>query len=371
MLGMIAQDPNLAMVRPNGLEDTPQYQLEIDQDKAVALGVSLADINSSLATDFGGTYVNNFIDKGRVKKVYVQGDAPFRMLPSDLSRWYVRNSQSGMVPFAAFSHASWTSGSPGLSRFNGSPSVEIIGEPAPGKSSGQAISAMEAIARKLPPGFGPAWTGLSYEEISGGSQELMLYAVAVLVVFLSLAALYESWAIPLAVMMDFALGALGVLFFTQLRGMPNGIYFKIGLLTIMGLSAKNAILVIEFAKEDFDRGKSLIDSALHAVRQRLRPILMTSLAFGLGVVPLAISTGAGSGGQNEIGTGIVGGAMTTTFLGLFFVPLYFVTVLHLFKVRPARGAVAPAALPARPHPRQPPRPAPGAPSEQELETVHG
>jgi hydrophobe/amphiphile efflux-1 (HAE1) family protein len=371
MLGMIAQDPNLAMVRPNGLEDTPQYQLEIDQDKAVALGVSLADINSSLATDFGSAYVNNFIDKGRVKKVYVQGDAPFRMLPSDLSRWYVRNSQSGMVPFAAFSHASWTSGSPGLSRFNGSPSVEIIGEPAPGKSSGQAISAMEAIARKLPPGFGPAWTGLSYEEISGGSQELMLYAVAVLVVFLSLAALYESWAIPLAVMMDFALGALGVLFFTQLRGMPNGIYFKIGLLTIMGLSAKNAILVIEFAKEDFDRGKSLIDSALHAVRQRLRPILMTSLAFGLGVVPLAISTGAGSGGQNEIGTGIVGGAMTTTLLGLFFVPLYFVTVLHLFKVRPARGAVAPAALPARPHPRQPPRPAPGAPSEQELETVHG
>jgi hydrophobe/amphiphile efflux-1 (HAE1) family protein len=339
---MIAQDPNLAMVRPNGLEDTPQYQVEIDQDKAVALGVSLADINSALATDFGSTYVNNFIDKGRVKKVIVQGDAPFRMLPGDLDRWYVRNSQEGMVPFAAFSHARWTSGSPRLERYNGVPSVEILGEAAPGKSSGQAIAAMEAIAKKLPPGYAAAWTGLSFEELSGSSQELLLYAVAVLVVFLSLAALYESWAIPLAVMMDFVLGALGVLFFTHLRGMPNGIYFKIGLLTIMGLSAKNAILVIEFAKEDFDRGKSLIDSALHAVRQRLRPILMTSIAFGLGVLPLAISTGAGSGGQNAIGTGIVGGAVTTTLLGLFFVPLYFVTILQLFKVRPVAAIGAKA-----------------------------
>jgi len=342
MLGMIAQDPNLSMVRPNGLEDTPQYHVDIDQDKAVALGVSLADINSALATDFGSTYVNNFIDKGRIKKVIVQGDAPYRMLPGDLNRWYVRNSAEGMVPFAAFSHASWTSGSPRLERYNGVPSVEILGEAAPGKSSGQAIAAMEAIAKKLPPGYGAAWTGLSFEEISGGSQELLLYTVAVLVVFLSLAALYESWAIPLAVMMDFVLGALGVLFFTHLRGMPNGIYFKIGLLTIMGLSAKNAILVIEFAKEDFDRGKSLIDSALHAVRQRLRPILMTSLAFGLGVLPLAISTGAGAGGQNAIGTGIVGGAVTTTLLGLFFVPLYFVTILQLFKVRPVAAIDAKA-----------------------------
>jgi hydrophobe/amphiphile efflux-1 (HAE1) family protein len=335
MLGMIAHDPNLAKVRPNGLEDTPQYQVEFDRDKAISLGVSLADINDALATDWGGTYVNNFIDKGRVKKVFVQGDAPYRMSPEDLNRWFVRNSSLDMVPFAAFTSAKWTLGSPRLERFSGSPSIEMLGEPAPGKSSGQAIAAMESIAKKLPPGFGTAWTGLSYEEIAGGSQELMLYGVAVLIVFLSLAALYESWAIPLAVMMDFALGALGVLFFTHLRGFSNGIYFKIGLLTIMGLSAKNAILVIEFAKEDFDRGKSLVDSALHAVRQRLRPILMTSLAFGLGVLPLAISTGAGSGGQNAIGTGIVGGTVTTTVLGLFFVPIYFVTVLGLFRVKPA------------------------------------
>ncbi len=354
MLGLIAHDPDLAKVRPNGLEDTPQYQVEFDQDKAISLGVALADINSALATDWGGTYVNNFIDKGRVKKVFVQGDAPFRMSPDDLKRWYVRNGQLGMVPFAAFTHANWTLGSPRLERFNGSPSIEMLGEPAPGKSSGQAITAMESIARELPSGYGTAWTGLSFEELAGGSQELTLYGVAVLIVFLSLAALYESWAIPLAVMMDFTLGALGVLFFTQLRGFANGIYFKIGLLTIMGLSAKNAILVIEFAKEDFDRGKSLVDAALHAVRQRLRPILMTSLAFGLGVLPLAISTGAGSGGQNAIGTGIVGGTVTTTVLGLFFVPLYFVTVLGLFRVKPTRPPDAPGqSTPAAP-PQEPP-----------------
>ncbi len=368
MLGLIAQDPNLARVRPNGLEDTPQYQLEIDQDKAIALGVSLADINSSLATAWGSTYVNNFIDKGRIKKVFVQGDAPFRMLPDDLNRWYVRNTALEMVPFAAFSHAKWTLGSPRLERFNGSPSVEMLGEPAPGKSSGQAITAMENIAKELPAGFGVAWTGLSYEEIAGGSQELLLYSVAVLVVFLSLAALYESWAIPLAVLMDFVLGALGVLFFTHLRGMPNGIYFKIGLLTIMGLSAKNAILVIEFAKEDFDRGKSLIDSALHAVRQRLRPILMTSLAFGLGVFPLAISSGAGSGGQNAIGTGVVGGTVTTTLLGLFFVPFYFVAILRLFRVKPAHGPDAP---PPPPHPPEMDQPGnPPAPVDKENESAH-
>jgi multidrug efflux pump subunit AcrB len=270
-----------------------------------------------------------------VKKVFVQGDAPFRMLPDDLNRWYVRNSQGGMVPFAAFASAHWTVGSPDLQRFNGTPSVELLGEPAPGKSSGQAMTAMEDMAKKLPPGFGVQWAGLSYEERAGGAQEGMLYGIAVLIVFLSLAALYESWAIPLAVLMDFTLGALGVLLFTYLRDLPNGVYFKIGLLTIMGLSAKNAILVIEFAKEDFDRGKSLIDSALHAVRQRLRPILMTSLAFGLGVLPLAISSGAGSGSQNAIGTGVVGGTLTTTLLGLFFVPLYFVAILRLFKVKPA------------------------------------
>ena len=335
LLGMIAKDPVLVSVRPNGLEDTPQYKLDIDQDKAIALGVSLADINNQLGTAWGSTYVNNFIDKGRVKQVLVQGDTPFRMLPEDMDRWYVRNIQLGMVPFSSFAKATWTVGSPNLERFSGSPSVELLGEPAVGKSTGQAMTEMESLASKLPPGFSLAWVGLSFEERAGASHEFLLYGVAALVVFLSLAALYESWAIPLAVMMDFILGALGVLFFTHLRGMPNGIYFKIGLLTIMGLSAKNAILVIEFAKEDFDGGKSLIDSALHAVRQRLRPILMTSLAFGLGVLPLAISSGAGSGGQNAIGTGIVGGTVTTTLLGLFFVPFYFVSVLSLFRVKPA------------------------------------
>jgi hydrophobe/amphiphile efflux-1 (HAE1) family protein len=352
MLGMIAQNPMLTKVRPNGLEDTPQYQLTIDQEKASALGVSLADINSSLGTAWGSTYVNDFIDKGRVKKVFVQGDAPFRMLPDDLNRWYVRNTQGGMVPFAAFASAHWTVGSPDLQRFNGTPSIQLLGEPAPGKSSGDAMTAMENLAKKLPQGFGVQWAGISYEERAGGAQEGMLYGIAVLIVFLSLAALYESWAIPLAVLMDFTLGALGVLLFTYLRDLPNGVYFKIGLLTIMGLSAKNAILVIEFAKEDFDRGKSLIDSALHAVRQRLRPILMTSLAFGLGVLPLAISSGAGSGSQNAIGTGVVGGTLTTTLLGLFFVPLYFVAILRLFKVKPAHQPDGAANAETRTHEKE-------------------
>jgi multidrug efflux pump subunit AcrB len=256
------------------------------------------------------------------------------MLPEDMGRWYVRGSKGDMVSYAAFSSGKWTVGSPKLERFNGTPAVSLLGEPGPGRSSGEAIDAIELLVKKLPPGFSVAWAGLSFEERAGGSQEVILYAIAVLVVFLSLAALYESWAIPFAVLMDFPLGALGVLVATHLRGMPNGVYFKIGLLTIMGLSAKNAILVIEFAKEDFDRGKSLVNSALHAVRQRLRPILMTSLAFGLGVLPLMLSSGAGSGSQNAVGTGIVGGALTTTLLGLFFVPLYFVTVLKLFRVKP-------------------------------------
>jgi hydrophobe/amphiphile efflux-1 (HAE1) family protein len=348
LLEMAAKDPTLARMRPNGLEDTPQYVLEIDREKASALGVALVDINAALQTEWGSTYVNNFLDKERIKKVFVQGDIPFRMQVSDLNRWYVRNSQLGMVPFGAFSTGHWTTGSPVLERFNAQPSVEVLGEPAPGKSTGQAMIALEALAKKLPPGFAISWIGLSYEERAGSSRELMLYGVAALIVFLALAALYESWAIPLAVMMDFVLGALGVLLFTFIRGFPNGIYFKIGLLTIMGLSAKNAILVIEFAKEDFDRGKSLVDSAMHAVRQRLRPILMTSLAFGLGILPLAISSGAGSGGQNAIGTGIVGGTLTTTVLGFFFVPFYFVSVLALFRVKPAATNEAPAAPTAAP-----------------------
>ena len=337
LLGMSMQNPAVTKVRPNGLDDMPVYQIDIDQEKASALGLSLADINSSLSTIWGSTYVNDFIDKGRVKKVFIQGDAPFRMLPEDVNRWYLRNAQSGMVPFSAFSTAEWTLGSPKLERFNGSPSVSIIGEPAPGHSSGEAMSAIEQMAKALPPGIGIEWAGLSYEERLSGSKSTALYTIALLMVFLCLAALYENWAIPFSVMMDMPLGALGVVAATSLRGMPNDIYFQIGLITIIGLSAKNAILVVEFAKERFDRGATLVDAALHAVRQRLRPILMTSIAFGLGVLPLALSTGAGSGSQNAIGTGIVGGAITTTLLGLFFVPLYFVTVMRLFKVKPTHA----------------------------------
>ncbi len=337
LLGMCMGNPVVASVRPNGLADTSVFQINLDQEKAGALGLSIAEVNASLSTIWGSRYVNDFIDRNRVKRVIIQGDAPFRMVPEDVGRWYVRNEQGGMVPFSAFASGEWKLGSPKLERFNGSSSLSILGEPAPGHSSGEAIREIEKMAKQLPPGIGVAWAGLSYEEQLSGSKSTALYAIALLMVFLCLAALYESWAIPFSVMMDMPLGALGVVAATQLRGMPNDIYFQIGLITIIGLSAKNAILVVEFAKEHFDRGATLIDSALHAVRQRLRPILMTSIAFGLGVLPLALSSGAGSGSQNAIGTGIVGGAVTTTLLGLFFVPLYFVTVLQLFKVKPTHA----------------------------------
>jgi hydrophobe/amphiphile efflux-1 (HAE1) family protein len=355
LLGMAAQDPVLMAVRPTGLDDQPEYHIRIDQEKATALGLSLSDINSSLSTIWGSAYVNDFIDKGRVKRVIVQGDAPFRMLPEDVNRWYVRSSgantktdtssgsggtnagANNMVPFSAFSTASWTVGAPSLSRFNGSPSVSVSGQAAQGKSTGQAMSEIEKLAKSLPAGTAIEWGGISYEERLAGSQSAQLYLLALLVVFLSLAALYESWAIPFAVMMDMPLGALGVLAATSLRGMSNDVYFQIGFITIIGLSAKNAILVIEFARERFNAGATLIEAALEAVRTRLRPVMMTSIAFGLGVLPLAISTGAGSGSQNEIGTGILGGTITTTLLGLFFVPLYFVVIMRLFRVKPQRS----------------------------------
>ena len=340
LIGMASQNPALVGVRPNGLFDAPQLQLDIDQEKASALGLSLAAVNAELSNIWGSAYVNDFIDKGRVKKVFLQGDAPARMTPEDIGRWHARNNKGEMVPFSAFAKAHWTLGSPKLERFNNAPSVAIQGEPAPGHSSGEAMKIMEDLAKQLPPGIGIAWAGLSYEEQLSGASSAPLYILALLMVFLSLAALYENWAIPLSVMMDMPLGALGVLLAANLRGLPNDIYFQIGFITIIGLSAKNAILVIEFAKERFDAGASLIDAAVFAVKQRLRPILMTSIAFGLGVLPLALSTGAGAGSQNAIGTGIVGGAVTTTILGLFFVPLYFVTVLKLFRVkrRPPVGA---------------------------------
>ncbi|HYZ31400.1 MAG TPA: efflux RND transporter permease subunit [Crenalkalicoccus sp.] len=333
LLGLAAQSPILASVRPNGLNDEPQYRLVIDWEKASALGLSIADINTIVSAAWGSTYINQFLDRGRVKRVFMQGDAPSRMLPQDLGRWYLRNSAGQMVPFSAFGTAHWGYGAPKLERYNGAPSFEILGEPAPGHSTGEAMAEMERLVRQLPQGVGFDWTGLSYQERASGSQAPALFAISLVVVFLSLAALYESWAIPAAVMLVVPLGILGAVLATLLRGLANDIYFQVGLLTTIGLAAKNAVLIVEFAKEDFERGAGLADAAISAARQRLRPIIMTSLAFVLGVLPLAISTGAGSGGQNAIGTGVVGGVAGATVLAIFYVPLFFVVVLKLFRVR--------------------------------------
>lgn len=325
-LGMAAQSKVLYQVRPNGLNDEPQYHLEIDDAKARALGVSISDINSTLSISFGSSYVNDFIDRGRVKKVYVQGQAGARMSPEDMKKWYVRNSTGTMVPFSAFAKGEWIYGSPKLARYNGVEAMEILGSPAPGYSTGDAMAEVEAIAKKLPTGVGISWTGLSYEERLSGSQAPALYALSLLMVFLCLAALYESWSIPIAVMLVVPLGIIGALLATSLRGLSNDVYFQVGLLTTIGLAAKNAILIVEFAKELHEQGRSLRDAAIEACRMRLRPIIMTSLAFVLGVVPLAISTGAGSGSQHAIGTGVIGGMLTATILAIFWVPLFFVTV---------------------------------------------
>ncbi|EZP27083.1 efflux RND transporter permease subunit EmhB [Pseudomonas sp. RIT288] len=325
-LGMAAQSKVLYQVRPNGLNDEPQYHLEIDDEKAQALGLSLSDINSTLSISFGSSYVNDFIDRGRVKKVYVQGQAGARMSPEDLKKWYVRNNAGTMVPFSAFAKGEWIYGSPKLARYNGVEAMEVLGSPAPGYSTGEAMAEVEAIAKKLPAGVGISWTGLSYEERLSGSQAPALYALSLLMVFLCLAALYESWSIPIAVMLVVPLGIIGALMATSLRGLSNDVYFQVGLLTTIGLAAKNAILIVEFAKELHEQGRSLRDAAIEACRMRLRPIIMTSLAFVLGVVPLAISTGAGSGSQHAIGTGVIGGMLTATILAIFWVPLFFVTV---------------------------------------------
>lgn len=332
LLGMVAQHPDtLVGVRPNGLEDTPQYKLTIDQEKAQALGVSISDINTTLGAAWGGSYVNDFIDRGRVKKVYVMGRSDSRMLPDDINKWYVRASNGEMVPFSAFSSAQWQYGSPRLERYNGLPSMEILGQPAPGRSSGDAMALMEQLASQLPQGIGYDWTGMSYQERLSGNQAPALYAISLIVVFLCLAALYESWSIPFAVMLVVPLGVIGALIFTTLRGLSNDVYFVVGLLTTVGLSAKNAILIVEFAKDLMEKeGKGLIEATLEATRMRLRPILMTSLAFILGVLPLAISTGAGSGAQNAVGTGVMGGMVTATVLAIFFVPVFFVVVRRRF-----------------------------------------
>ena len=349
LLGMAAQSGVLVGVRPNSLNDEPQLRLDIDWERATSLGLSVGDVTSTLSAAFGTSYVNDFLDRGRVKRVTMQGAAASRMLPEDLSRWHVRNGAGEMVSFAAFAAARWEVGSPKLSRYNGTDSIEILGDAAPGHSTGEAMAEMERLAARLPQGIAVDWTGLSYEERAAGSQAMALYAVSLVVVFLCLAALYESWAIPVSVMLVVPLGILGAVAATLLRGMSNDVYFQVGLLTTIGLSAKNAILIVEFAKEHFEAGESLVDSALHAARERLRPILMTSLAFVLGVVPLAIATGAGAGGRTAIGTGIIGGVVTGTVLAVFFVPLFFVLVLRLFRTkRRSEAAATQPAGPARP-----------------------
>ncbi|EEM7800761.1 efflux RND transporter permease subunit [Salmonella enterica] len=332
LLGMVAKHPDLLVrVRPNGLEDTPQFKLDVDQEKAQALGVSLSDINETISAALGGYYVNDFIDRGRVKKVYVQADAQFRMLPGDINNLYVRSANGEMVPFSTFSSARWIYGSPRLERYNGMPSMELLGEAAPGRSIGEAMSLMENLASQLPNGIGYDWTGMSYQERLSGNQAPALYAISLIVVFLCLAALYESWSIPFSVMLVVPLGVVGALLAASLRGLNNDVYFQVGLLTTIGLSAKNAILIVEFAKDLMEKeGRGLIEATLEASRMRLRPILMTSLAFILGVMPLVISRGAGSGAQNAVGTGVMGGMLTATLLAIFFVPVFFVVVKRRF-----------------------------------------
>ncbi|QLK88301.1 efflux RND transporter permease subunit [Arsenophonus endosymbiont of Aphis craccivora] len=335
LLGLIAQHPDILQnVRPNGQDDTSQYRFYIDQQKAEALGVSINDINATLSTMFGGIYVNDFIDRERVKKVYVQADAPFRMLPADIETFYVRNNQGKMVPFSALidhSKDPWLYVSPRLERYNGLPAMEIQGSAAPGKSTGDAMLLMEQLTEKLPEGVGYEWTGMSYQERLSGNQAPALYVISLIVVFLCLAALYESWSIPFSVMLVVPLGVIGALLFTSIRGLENDVYFKVGLLTTIGLSAKNAILIVEFAKDLMEKeGKGLIEATLDAVRMRLRPILMTSLAFMLGVLPLVISNGAGSGAQNSVGTGVLGGMIAATTLAIYFVPVFFVVIRRRF-----------------------------------------
>ncbi len=336
LLELAGKDTSLTRVRHNGLDDSAQLQIDIDQRKAQALGVDIDDINDTLQTAWGSSYVNDFMDRGRVKKVYVQAAAKYRMLPGDINLWYVRNKDGNMVPFSAFATSHWETGSPRLERYNGYSALEIVGEAAPGVSTGSAMDTMEKLVRQLPGGFGLEWTAMSYQERLSGAQAPALYALTVLVIFLCLAALYESWSVPFSVILVVPLGILGALLATWMRGLENDVYFQVGLLTVIGLSAKNAILIVEFANEMNQKGEDLVKATLDACRQRLRPILMTSLAFIFGVLPMATSTGAGSASQHAVGTGVIGGMISATILAIFFVPLFFVLVRRRFPLKPRR-----------------------------------
>jgi multidrug efflux pump len=345
LLGMAAQDPSLFAVRPNGLEDAPQYHLDIDREKANALGVSVSDLDATIQGALGSEYVNQFMREGRVKQVYVQGETDARMLPGDLSRWYVRSSAGNMVPFDAFLTGSWTPGPQKVEGYNEQPSYEILGAPAPGSSTGAAMATMQQLVAKLPRGVGYEWTGLSYEQQKAGSQTGPLYAISLTVILLCLAALYESWPVPISVLLVVPLGVIGAIAATLVRGLDNDVYFQVGLLTTVGLATKNAILIVEFAKAFFDAGTPLAQAAVKAAQERLRPILMTSIAFVCGTVPLAIATGAGAASRIAIGTAVVGGMLSATLLAIFFVPVFFVAVLRLFRVkpRPSPASVTPGA----------------------------
>jgi multidrug efflux pump len=326
LLGLVAQSKLLANVRPNGQEDTPQFKLDVDTSKAAALGVAVSDINSTLSAAWGGSYIDDFIDRGRVKRVYLQADAPFRMSPEDFRRWSVRNSEGSMVPVSSFASWHWEYGSPRLERYNGVSAREIQGEAAPGVSTGQAMDEIERLVGELPPGFGIEWSGASYQEREAGAQTPLLYALSFAIVFLCLAALYESWSIPTAVLMVAPLGILGATLASTLFGLQRDVYFQVAMLTTLGLTSKNAILIIEFAKSNYEKGMDLVEGTMQAAKIRLRPILMTSLAFGFGVLPLALASGAGSGAQRAIGTGVLGGMLVGTSLGVIFIPLFFVVV---------------------------------------------
>ena len=354
ILQLAGSNPKLTGIRPDGQEDTPQYQIDIDQAQAGALGVSIADINSTMSMAWGGSYINDFVDRGRVKKVYVQGESNARMMPEDLNKWYVRNNKGEMIPFSSFATGKWTYGSPRLERYNGISSMKIAGSPAEGVSSGDAMQIMEDIMKQLPEkglqGFDYEWTGLSLEEKESGAQAPFLYALSLLIVFLCLAALYESWSIPFSVLLVVPLGIIGALALTMfgnsgvvLFGKPfiapdanlsNNIYFQVAIIAVIGLSAKNAILIVEFAKELQEKGEDLFDATLHAAKMRLRPIIMTTLAFGLGVLPLAISSGAGASSQHSVGYGVLGGVISSTLLGIFFIPVFFVWIRSIFKYKP-------------------------------------